>query len=253
MNVSHETSPRETVTDAEGTTGSVTTIAGNLAAVRGRIEAATARAGRPKGSVRLIAVTKRVDATRVAQAVRAGATDLGENYVQEAQGKIPQVAELRGNDGPTPTWHLIGSLQKNKARNSVAQFALLHTVDSLSLAQEINKQALKIGKIQPILIEVRLGEGDGRAGVAVGDTLALAEQVATLPGLALRGLMGVPPPTETADGATPHFERLRGLWDDLPPANRHELSMGMSSDFEQAIVCGATMVRVGTAIFGARQ
>lgn len=221
-------------------------IAENVAAVRQRIADAAARAGRRAEDVRLVAVTKTVEPERIAEAVAAGLTEFGENYVQEARRKISVVSGLT----QVPLlWHLIGHLQSNKAKYSVELFSLIHSVHNYQLAQELGKQAEKRGKTQSVLIEVNLAEDPNRTGIAPGEAYALAEQVAAVPGLRLLGLMGMAP---FGEDARPFFARLRTLWEALPPANREALSMGMSGDFEAAIAEGATLVRIGTAIFGRR-
>jgi hypothetical protein len=246
--------PTQQAADAGSTGGE---IADRIASVRERIAQAAARSGRPPEAIRLVAVTKTVEAARISQAVRAGVTDLGENYVQEARTKSSEVATalLAAHSEPPPLiWHLIGHLQRNKAKYCADLFSLIHSVDNYQLAQELGKQAAKHGKTQPILIEVNLAGLPERAGVAPNDTLALAERVAQVPHLAVRGLMGMAPFSSSDDPeqARPHFARLRGLWDCLPADCRHTLSMGMSGDFEIAIEEGATLVRVGTALFGQR-
>jgi pyridoxal phosphate enzyme (YggS family) len=226
-------------------------IAGNVVHVRDRIAAAALRAGRSPDLVRLIAVTKTVAPAQIGAALRAGVTDFGESYMQEAMAKIPAVEAESG--ALQPTWHFIGHLQSNKAKYSVQHFFLIHSVDNYHLAQEIGKQASKRGKTQAVLVEVNLSGAEQRAGVLIESALDLAAQVAEVPGVALRGLMGIAPQTESAEGARPHFRRLRALWDQLPEANRTVLSMGMSGDFEVAIEEGATHVRIGTALFGQRK
>jgi hypothetical protein len=224
----------------------------NMALIRERMARAAERVGRTPEAVRLVGVTKTVDVERIAAAVRAGVTEFGENYVQEARSKIPTVnAALK--PGPSPVWHLIGHLQSNKAKHSVALFSLIHSVDNLSLAQEIGRQAAKIGKIQRVLIEVNLAGDEARAGVPLEATLQLADQVAQTPHLELRGLMGIAPYGPDAEAARPYFRSLYQMWERLPDAHRHELSMGMSGDFEVAIEEGATLVRIGTALFGSRK
>lgn len=224
-------------------------IAENVAAVRARIADAALRAGRRAEDIRLVAVTKRVTPERVAEAVAAGVAEFGENYVQEAREKIPALAILTGQ---ALVWHLIGHLQSNKAKYSVELFSLIHSVDNYQLAQELGKQAVKKGKIQEVLVEVNLAGGENRAGVLPGEALKLAEQVATIEGLALQGFMGMAPFGENAEAARPHFNRLRVLWEQLPAESGKVLSMGMSGDFEIAVEEGATLVRVGTALFGPR-
>jgi pyridoxal phosphate enzyme (YggS family) len=225
-------------------------IADNITEVHARIAQAAERAGRAPSSVRLVAVTKTVDTARVRAALEAGITDFGENYVQEARVKIP---EVNAGQAMPPTWHLIGHLQSNKAKYSVELFSLIHSVENLALAEEIGRQASKRAKIQEILIEVNLTGSDARTGVSPDNALRLAEQVKAVPGIKLRGLMGMAPYSENAEETRPHFRTLRTLWGRLPEENRHELSMGMSNDFEIAVEEGATLVRIGTALFGARK
>lgn len=225
------------------------TLRPRLDEVRGRIEAATARSGRAVGTVTLIGVTKTVAAVTVQAAVAAGLADLGENRVQEAQGKIPVVGRAKVR------WHFIGHLQRNKAGRAVELFDRVHSVDDAAVAEALSRHATAAGRTLPVLVEVNVGGEASKFGVAPDGLAALLEQVAALPGLALDGLMTVGPPVETAGAARPVFARLRGLRDE---AERRlgrrlpELSMGMSGDFEVAVEEGATMVRVGTAIFGAR-
>jgi len=225
-------------------------ITDNVARVRERIANAAGRVGRSPDSVRLIVVTKTVEPERVRAALRAGVTDLGESYMQEAIAKIPTV---EAGLAQLPQWHFIGHLQSNKAKYSVQHFFLLHSVYNYHLAQEIGKQASKRGKTQAVLVEVNLSGAEQRVGVSIESTLDLAAGVAEIPGVALCGLMGIAPLTASVEGARPHFRRLRALWDQLPEVNRAVLSMGMSGDFEVAVEEGATHVRVGTALFGQRK
>lgn len=221
------------------------TIAERAAAVRQRILAAAERAGRDPGSIRLVAVSKTVEADRVREAYEAGLTDFGENYVQEALRKIREL-------GPGPVWHFIGHLQRNKARHAVGAFRLIHSVDSVALAQELQKRAANAGLNQDVLIEVRLDPAATKTGVDPDELPELARAVAACPNLRLRGLMGMPPLFPDPEEARPCFRLLRQLLGVLPEEARVELSMGMSADFEVAIEEGATIVRVGTAIFGPR-
>ncbi len=215
-----------------------------------RIAAAAARSGRKPSSVRLIAVTKTIDIDRIREAVAVGAVVLGENRVQEAKDKIEKL-------GPIASWHLIGHLQTNKAKYSVKLFDLIHSVDNLQLAKEIDKQAAKIGKVQDILIEVSIAGEAAKAGVAVNETAALVREASKLKNISIKGLMTVPPLMDSPEDARPYFRELRELaasiaYENIPGASMNELSMGMSGDFEAAIEEGSTMVRVGTAIFGVR-
>ena len=219
---------------------SVVDVAANLAAVRIRIARAAERAGRDPGTVHLIAVSKTKPAALVRAALAAGATDFGENYVQEAVAKR---AEL----GAGGRWHLIGHLQRNKAARAVETFDCIQTVDSAALGTALARHAAEQQRTIHVLVEVRLGGEATKSGV---DPEALPALLAELqsPALVVEGLMTVPPPGDP-ETARPHFRTLRALGE---RAGLRELSMGMSDDFEVAIEEGATMVRVGRAIFGAR-
>jgi pyridoxal phosphate enzyme (YggS family) len=216
-------------------------IRANLGRVQEAVVRACARAGRSPDHVLLIAVSKTMDAERVRLAVEAGVAALGENRVQEAKEKI----ELLGH--PVP-WHLIGSLQSNKARDAARLFDWIHSLDRLELAQELSRRVSGERALN-VLLQVNLGDEPQKGGVAPAECKRLSEAVATLPGLRVRGLMAIPPVAETAEATRPHFRRLRELRDEL---GLEHCSMGMSADFEVAIEEGATMVRVGTAIFGHR-
>jgi len=217
-----------------------------LAEVQARMRAAAARSGRPPDAVRLVAVTKTVPAAQVRAAMELGAGTLGENRVQEARDKIRQL--------PPASWHLVGHLQTNKAKLAVELFELIHSLDSLRLAEELDRQGRLAGKTVRCLIEVNVGEEPQKHGVPPGEVEALLAAARRLPGLAIEGLMAVPPFLPDAEAVRPYFRALRALRDRLAGAGfaLPELSMGMSHDFEAAIEEGATMVRVGTAIFGER-
>jgi pyridoxal phosphate enzyme (YggS family) len=225
-------------------------IAANLARVKERIAAAALRAGREPESVKLVGVTKTVDLPRVELAVQAGLEILGENYVQEAREKIQRFRGL-------VRWHFIGRLQSNKAKHAVQLFDLIHTVDSLRLAEELNRRAGAIGLVIPVLIQANLAAESTKGGVRVEEVRTLIQRVAGLDHLRVRGLMTMPPYFDDPERARPYFRRLRELSEEiaalgLPGVEMVELSMGMSGDFEAAVEEGATLVRVGTAIFGAR-
>jgi len=227
-------------------------IADNIGRVRERIAAACARAGRRPEEVKLVAVSKTVPPERIRQAYDAGLRDFGENRVQEASAKRPPLADLDA------TWHLVGHLQTNKARDARELFQYIHSVDSLRLAEKLDKAAVSGGGWLPVLLEVNLGEEPSKSGARGGEVLQLAEGVGLLPTLELRGLMVIPPFFEDPEQARPFFRRLRELAAmiqsrKLPGVFMRELSMGMSHDFEVAIEEGATLVRIGTAIFGPRQ
>jgi len=213
-------------------------VAEGLARVRERILAACAKAGRDSASVRLVAVTKTKPLEMVRAAQAAGQTVFGENYAQDLREKADAL--------PGVEWHFIGALQTNKAKLVVGRAALIHTCDRLALAQELSKRAKAAGLTQRVLLEVNVGREPQKAGVLPESVPELLAQVRALAPLACEGLMGIPP----AEGdPRPHFRPLRllGVANGLP-----ELSMGMSADYEAAIEEGATLVRVGTAIFGER-
>jgi len=219
--------------------------------VEERIEAACRRCGRPRESVKLVAVSKTHPPELIHAAFDAGLRDFGENRVQEAK---PKIAELAGLGA---IWHLIGHLQSNKARIARELFHWVHSLDSFRLAEKLAQAADSGNAPLPVLIEVNLGGEISKAGVQPGEVAALAEHVATLATLALRGLMVIPPFCENPEDARPYFKELHSLAGTiearrLPRVSMNELSMGMSHDFEVAIEEGATVVRVGTAIFGTR-
>ncbi len=217
----------------------MTEIADNIARVREKIAKASARAGRSPDEVTLVAVTKKKPPSAVLDALAAGVTDVGENYVQEAEEKRGQV--LGGS------WHLLGHLQSNKAKLAVSLFDLIQSVDSMRLAAALSRQGAK--NPQAILLQVHLGDEETKTGLPPEKTLDAAAEIAALPNLSLQGLMGIAP---NGTDPRPYFQELKRLFDQLPAANRQILSMGMSGDFGTAIEEGATLVRVGTAIFGAR-
>jgi PLP dependent protein len=226
------------------------TVADNLSAVKERLAKAATRVGRDPEGVTLVAVTKTVPVERIREAIDAGQRVFGENRVQEAQTKVKAL-------GPGVQWHLIGHLQRNKVKLVCDLFTMLHSVDRLSLAQDIDARAAQHGSVMPILIQVNIGDETTKSGMAASATLALAQQIAALPHVAIQGLMCVPPAVDLAEHARPYFVQLRSLAEQIarariPNVAMSELSMGMSHDFEVAIEEGATMVRVGSAIFGAR-
>jgi pyridoxal phosphate enzyme (YggS family) len=220
----------------------------NLRNVRNRIAAAASAAGREPASVTLIGVGKSQPASAIRAAVEAGLADLGENYVQEAVDKIGLLANA------SVTWHFIGALQSNKTREVAENFQWVHTVDREKIARRLSLQRPHFARALQVCLQVRLGAEDTKSGVEPGGLKELADSVAGLPGLRLRGLMCIPPP-ESDPGRQRHwFAELRRLRDELNDAGHalDVLSMGMSDDFELAITEGATHVRVGTAIFGPR-
>ncbi len=220
-------------------------IAENLECVRERICSAAERARTDFHSIALVAVTKTVDAARIEEAIQAGVTDIGENYVQDSIEKF-------GTIGRRVRWHMIGHLQRNKAKRAVEVFDLIQSVDSLPLAQEIAKRAAALGKVQDVLVEVDISGETSKFGVAPEEALALVDEADKTPGVKVLGLMGIAPFVEGTVGIRESFILLRELWEGLPAECRRWLSMGMTSDFEIAIEEGSNMVRVGRAIFGAR-
>ena len=223
-------------------------IADRLVEVRERVARAARAAGREPGSVRVIAVSKTKPVESIRLAYAAGQRDFGENYVQELQSKALALADL-----PDLCWHFIGHVQTNKARRVVEVAHVLHTVDSVRVARELGRRAAAAGRVLPVLVEVNVGEERTKTGAAVQEAGAIVEAVRGQGSLALRGLMTVPPFELEAKDAAGYFDRLRALRDELGGEGQlPELSMGMSHDFEVAIERGATMVRIGTAIFGAR-
>lgn len=221
-------------------------VADKLASVRERIAGAARRAGRDPASIRLIGAAKTKSADEVRQAIEAGLTDIGENYVQEGLAVIEALgAEVAGR----ATWHLIGHLQRNKAARAVAGFDVVQTVDRLALAETLSRHAEKEGKTLGVMVEVNLGGEASKSGVAPQETPALVESARALPALRVEGVMSIPPRAGESDTRR-HFSRLREL---AKQCQVRELSMGMTDDFEIAVEEGATMVRVGRAIFGARK
>lgn len=223
-------------------------LAANLNSVRDRIAAACARANRDPASVTLLAVTKTQPPEIVTEAARLGLTVFGENKVQEAKGKIP-LCPGRLN------WHMIGHLQTNKARDTVDLFAMVQSVDSLHLAEEINKRAEQASKTMPILLEVNIVGEASKFGYKPEQLLLDFKQLNSLPRLEIHGLMTVPPWSPLPERVRPVFRRLRELkteCEEILGAPLPHLSMGMTGDFEVAIEEGATLVRIGTALFGER-
>ena len=223
------------------------TVAERWCEVTARVAAACERAGRPAGEVTVVAVSKTHPAAAVREALAAGAADFGENYAQELDGKAAELA------GAPLRWHFIGRLQRNKARLVAGRVALIHAVDSAELAGEIARRAG--GAVQPILLAVNLGGEASKGGVTAEAAPAVAAALAGLAGVSLDGLMTMPPPADDPEASRPHFVGLRALRDRLADQLGRPLpvlSMGMSHDFEVAIACGATHLRIGTAIFGSR-
>ena len=225
----------------------------NIKNVFRKISSAAIRSGRGPFDIKLVAVTKTVDIDRIKEAIDLGLRLFGENKVQEAKEKISTLrSEIRDSE---VEWHLIGHLQKNKAKTAVMLFDMIHSLDSVSLAEEINKYAEKAGKIQRVLIQVKLSGEETKSGVAREDLMNLIESASGMKNLKLEGLMTMPPFFGGTETARPYFRELRELRDNAESKGYKlpELSMGMTNDFEVAILEGATMVRIGTGIFQERR
>ena len=220
--------------------------------IKERIRRAAEACGRDVGSVQLVAVSKTVAPDIVREALDAGVTILGENYVQEAREKFKALVQY------PVSWHFIGHLQSNKAKYAVRLFDLIHSVDSLKLAHELDKQAAKVDKIQQILVQVNISGEDTKSGISADETIELISAISLLKNLSIKGLMTMPPFFYQPEKVRPYFAALRNLRDQIkdrciPNVSMQELSMGMTGDFEVAIQNGATLVRIGTAIFGERK
>ncbi len=223
-----------------------------LSRVYKRMFHAAMRAGRSPDEVRLVAVTKTVGTHVIREAIEAGVRLLGESRVQEASKKI--ASEELQLSGANLEWHFIGHLQRNKARSAVKLFTVIHTLDSIPLAEELEARAAEAGKTQRVLVQVNISEETVKHGIARARIEPLIEKTVALPHLSLEGLMGMPPYFEKPEYARPYFARLRDMKEELAQRGfpLAELSMGMSHDFEVAIEEGATLVRIGTALFGER-
>ncbi len=227
------------------------TIQTRLTALLARIQSAAAAAGRAGVGIRLVAVSKTFPPEAIRQAIAAGVSDIGENYIQEARDKFEAL------QGTAVKWHFIGRLQTNKAKQAVRMFDLIHTLDSYKLALELDRCARRLHKIQPVLIQVNVAGEATKAGVAPEEALSLVRQAAALENIAVKGLMTMPPYFNAPERVRPFFAALRQLRDrirheEIANIGMQELSMGMTGDFEAAVAEGATLVRIGTAVFGER-
>ncbi|BEH09513.1 MULTISPECIES: YggS family pyridoxal phosphate-dependent enzyme [Geobacter] len=225
-------------------------IADNLTHILAKIVAAARRAGRDPAAVRLVAVSKTIPAEAVEEAARAGQRLFGENYVQEFTAKAREVRE-------PVEWHFIGHLQSNKVKYLAGLVTCIHSVDRLSLAEEINRQWAKLDAVCDILVQVNIAGEETKSGTSAAELTDLVAAMATLPHVRVRGLMTMPPFFDDPEEARPYFRELRRLADavaaeNIPGISMTELSMGMSGDFEAAVEEGATLVRIGTALFGER-
>lgn len=226
------------------------TISRNLAMINGRIRAAAESAGRDPASVRLVAVSKTRPAADIIEAFRAGQTVFGENYIQELVPKLEEVHEA-------VQWHVIGHLQSNKVKYIAGRVAMIHTVDRLSLALEIDRQWGRLGKVCDVLIQVNISGEATKSGTTEAGAVQLVRDCALLKNISVKGLMTMPPFFDDPEAARPYFAELRRLAEAVAAqriagVEMTELSMGMSGDFEAAVREGATLVRIGTAIFGER-
>jgi pyridoxal phosphate enzyme (YggS family) len=225
-------------------------IEDNIREIRENIAEGALKSGRNPSEVKLMAVTKTVDDDRILEAIEAGVDIMGENYIQEAKRKI----ETMGVD---VKWHMIGHLQSNKAKYAVRLFDMIHSIDRMGLAAELDKRSAAAGRIMDILVEVNVSGEESKNGVGADEAFSLISQIARLDNLSIRGLMTMPPWFDDPEDARPYFVALRELRDrivaeEIPGVEMRELSMGMSGDYRVAVEEGATIVRVGTAIFGAR-
>jgi PLP dependent protein len=208
--------------------------------------------GRNSNEIQLVAVTKTIQPERVREAIGFGLKTFGESYIQESRDKITAIVDS------SVSWHFIGHLQSNKAKYAVKLFDLIHTVDSVKLACELNRQAQKINKVQDILLQVNVGMESSKSGASPDDVLDLTKAISSLQHLKVKGLMTIPPVYNSPERVAPYFQTLRKLRDiiqneKIPNIDMKELSMGMTGDFKVAIREGATMIRIGTAIFGERE
>ncbi len=217
--------------------------------MRAAIAQAEARACRPQGSVRLLAVSKTKSVSEIRTALDAGQYDFGENYLQEALSKIEQLKDEKIR------WHFIGSIQSNKARDIARYFDWVHSIEKISIAQRIAR--LRPATLPPlnVCLQVNIDREQSKSGCSIAQVHALASQIAQLPQLELRGLMAIPKPTSDTQRQYEIFAELHTLFEQMKPRykNFDTLSAGMSGDFEQAIKAGATLIRIGTAIFGPRK
>ena len=219
--------------------------------VKDRINKAAFKCSRAPESIHLVAVSKTIPANRVREAIEAGVTILGENYVQEARNKFNAL-------GTYPvSWHFIGHLQSNKAKYAVRLFDLIRSVDTLKLARELNKQAKKVDKVQDVLMQINISKEQSKSGSDIENAVNLIKDIVFFENLSVKGFMAMPPFFNNPEKARPYFIALRNLRDQIqktfPDVILNELSMGMTGDFEVAIEEGATLVRIGTAIFGERR
>ncbi|RJP56013.1 MAG: YggS family pyridoxal phosphate-dependent enzyme [Deltaproteobacteria bacterium] len=225
-------------------------IADNLISVKERIEKAALRAARDPGEVKLVVVSKTIGVEEIREAISAGAAILGESYVQEAKEKIEEI-------GHQVRWHMIGHLQTNKVKQAINLFDMIYSADSINLAEEIDKRAKQSGKTISVLIQVNISQETTKSGIERDSAISLVSKIVNLTNIKVEGLMTMPPYFDDPEDTRPYFKSLRELKEEIERKGfeniyMKELSMGMSSDFEIAVEEGATIIRVGTAIFGER-
>jgi PLP dependent protein len=219
--------------------------------IQNRIRETAQLYGRDMDEIQLVAVSKTTSPEMIRETIECGLKIFGENYIQESKDKIASIADS------SVSWHFIGHLQSNKAKYAVKLFDLIHTVDSIKLARELDRQAQKINKVQDILLQVNVGMEGSKSGISPDNVLDLAKAIGSLQYLKVKGLMTIPPVYNSPERVAPYFQNLRKLRDiiqneKIPNIEMKELSMGMTGDFEVAIREGATIIRIGTAIFGER-
>lgn len=225
-------------------------VSENIEWIRKRIRNACIRSGRPE-DVRLVAVTKTVDSDRIKEAINCGIKVIGENRVQEIEKKFPEI-------GDEVEWHMIGHLQTNKVKYIVDKVSMIQSVDSLKLAQEINKQFGKRGRIIDVLVEINIGKEPNKSGIEPESAEEFVESLGKFENLRVRGLMTVAPALYDSEAVRPYFKKMKAIFDDLKSKQMKNismdfLSMGMTGDFETAVEEGANMVRIGSGIFGQRK
>lgn len=228
----------------------------NLELINHDISEAAKKANRKPQDITIISVSKKQSIETIMEGIEAGIKTLGENYINEAVNKIDTL------NNPSLSWHFIGHLQSNKAKFAVKYFDLIHSVDTLKLANQINKQAEKINKTQDILIQINISEEESKSGINVKEACLLAKDISSLGNIRLRGIMGMPPFSHDPENSRKYFKNLKAIKDNIqdymdklniPSFKLEHLSMGMSQDYKVAIEEGSTMVRIGTKIFGQRQ
>lgn len=224
----------------------------NFEQIKNEITNSADKAGRKPEGITIIGVSKRQSIETIKNGIKAGIKTFGENYIKEAVSKIETI------DNDTLSWHFIGHLQSNKAKFAVKYFDLIHSVDTIKLATEINKQAKKINKKQDVLIQINISDEESKSGINADEASLLAKEISLLENIRLKGIMGMPPFSNDPENARKYFIKLKEIKDyiekqDIPFITMGHLSMGMSQDYKVAIEEGSTMVRIGTKLFGQRK